>query len=403
MIIYSDDEEEDELSDAETSSTAGEGLDQPPTNLPESVDIEEEDTEPENDEDECHETVDALGGADVFGDVPIEQDVIPPVTEDQEEEIIREGSLMVEELSPEEEDIKPPASVASSAGSESSVDLADVAFNFTPEEMRAIRRKRKEERREAKKNQLLMRKRRERELALAKKDRFFDKSRIIPNEIYFGDIVVPLHVLHTYGQQEGQISSKGASKQTHNQQTSHKMHGTSSRSVNVLRKSADGTNSRIEMYKRYLKVAGIRQRHYKSLIKRCVDDMQVISVMLKILRDHGLVGDPTIAKCRELKRARDDDVSDDGEGLDTSAIINTDGRLLRNGKKVRQDTESHYQHSEVSPPIVLEERGPQLASQDPPLDDSGPKMGDAISRPEEVIPPSATVDVVEVSSAEKTE
>lgn len=62
-------------------------------------------------------------------------------------------------------------------------------------------------------------------LAKGKKDRFFDKSRSIPNEIYFGDIqgkagkwrflliqlncitnfhflAVPLHVLYSYGSDE---------------------------------------------------------------------------------------------------------------------------------------------------------------------------------------------------------
>lgn len=32
-----------------------------------------------------------------------------------------------------------------------------------------------------------------------KNDRFYDKSQDIPNAIYFGDVDVPLHVLHAYG------------------------------------------------------------------------------------------------------------------------------------------------------------------------------------------------------------
>lgn len=32
-----------------------------------------------------------------------------------------------------------------------------------------------------------------------KRDRFYDKSQDIPNAIYFGDVDVPLHVLHAYG------------------------------------------------------------------------------------------------------------------------------------------------------------------------------------------------------------
>lgn len=30
-----------------------------------------------------------------------------------------------------------------------------------------------------------------------KRDRFYDKSRNIPNDIYFGDVKVPLHILHS--------------------------------------------------------------------------------------------------------------------------------------------------------------------------------------------------------------
>lgn len=32
---------------------------------------------------------------------------------------------------------------------------------------------------------------------LAKKDRFYDRSQDIPNDVYFGDVNVPLNVLHS--------------------------------------------------------------------------------------------------------------------------------------------------------------------------------------------------------------
>lgn len=32
---------------------------------------------------------------------------------------------------------------------------------------------------------------------IVKRDRFFDNSRNIPDSVYFGDVKVPLHVLHT--------------------------------------------------------------------------------------------------------------------------------------------------------------------------------------------------------------
>lgn len=121
-----------------------------------------------------------------------------------EDPLLKQEEMSNEDDEPaDDEDVKPNYS-APSSGSESSVDLADVEFDFTPEERRAIRRKRKQERLQVKQNQLMLKRTREAELALAKRkeDRFFDKSRIIPSEIYFGDIVVPLHVLHTYGQDD---------------------------------------------------------------------------------------------------------------------------------------------------------------------------------------------------------
>jgi hypothetical protein len=35
-----------------------------------------------------------------------------------------------------------------------------------------------------------------------KQDRFYDRSRNIPNDVYFGDVKVPLHILHTKWNEE---------------------------------------------------------------------------------------------------------------------------------------------------------------------------------------------------------
>lgn len=246
-----------------------------------------------------------------------------------------------------------------SASSESSVDLADVEFEFTPEERRAIRKKRKEQRREVQRNQLLLKRRREAELAQAKKDRFFDKSRIIPSEIYFGDIVVPLHVLHSYGQKKEERQAKPSSRPS-----------TSSpggRPVTTPPRPSPGllSSSRIEQLKRYLKAAGIKQSMHKSTFKSCITEAQLINAIIKILRMHGLKGDPTMAKCRELKRGREESVADQEE-LDPSVIINPNARTLRSGLTIVEKEEEEVVQPPDSPPVTVGV-APPIAPPDEPV------------------------------------
>lgn len=40
------------------------------------------------------------------------------------------------------------------------------------------------------------------------KDRFYDRSLLVPNDIYFGDTQVPLHVLHSYNSDAVSSSSE---------------------------------------------------------------------------------------------------------------------------------------------------------------------------------------------------
>lgn len=81
IIVYEDDE--DDLEEQSDGSSCSEGLEDAPTNLPESVDVDDEfDTEPEDDLDPAD--ADALEGADVFKDVKIEVD---PFVEDVEQEV----------------------------------------------------------------------------------------------------------------------------------------------------------------------------------------------------------------------------------------------------------------------------------------------------------------------------
>lgn len=85
------------------------------------------------------------------------------------------------------------------------------------------------------------------------------------------------------------------------------------------------------MLKKYCRAAGIRCSKYK--IKGAENDYQICNSMLEVLREHGLVGEPTLAKCRELKKSRERVVSDEDD-LDPSVIINPNGRTLRSGTTI---------------------------------------------------------------------
>lgn len=181
MIVHSEDESEY----SGDESSASEGLDQAPTNLPEPIDVVDDDF---SDSSSLTDAADALEGADVFKDVKVEQDIPEKeyVAEEEEEEklVEHEEEEVPAECSDENEEQEDERSM----DTDSSVDLGDLAFDFSPEELREIRRKRRQERREIKAKRLEQDKIRRDMLAKAKKDRFFDKSRNIPGEIYFGEI-----------------------------------------------------------------------------------------------------------------------------------------------------------------------------------------------------------------------
>lgn len=165
--------------DSESSSTGSDDLIDMPLFLPEPVDINYAENEEGEVENEPFENADALEGVDVFKD----QGMISYEYEnDSEEEEQTEAEGEVDDTMNQESE------ESSSEVSESSEDLVDLEFNFTADELRQIRRKRRREERELKQRRFLMDQKRRELLTKAKKDRFYDKSRNIPGEIYFGDI-----------------------------------------------------------------------------------------------------------------------------------------------------------------------------------------------------------------------
>lgn len=331
------DDEEDILSQSNTTGDGDvpdeESGDEPPSNVPEQVDVGEDTEQDQNTNGQDED--DILAGVDVFKDI-VEDPCIAEAddkVEEEEGQSIVDQSYVLDDALEANAKLEPHKQPTPTSDSDSSVDLVDLELNFTRQEIRALRKKRKEQRKEAKRNQLLLRKRREEELAKAKKDRFFDKSRIIPNEIYFGDIVVPFHVLHSYGKttnktevtQQGQSTRGGFSCFT------------SSAGTPLIPRSRfdPRTSPRIDKMKKYLRAAGISQKDYKTHLNRCTSETNAVAIIMRLLREHGLEGDPTLAKCRALRRMVES--SDDSDELDTSVIINTKVRTLRSGTTIAHD------------------------------------------------------------------
>ncbi|EDO63473.2 AGAP003963-PA [Anopheles gambiae str. PEST] len=119
-----------------------------------------------------------------------------------------------------------------------------------------------------------------------KRDRFYDRSQDIPNDIYFGN---------------GSIRS-------------------------------------VHRMKEYLKMAGFRHMRYQKLWQGCETNQDRAEAILRFLQEHGLQGEPTDEKCRELRKQIQ--LQKEVEVLDTSVIIGSgEGRVTRQrAKKVSESS-----------------------------------------------------------------
>lgn len=79
----------------------------------------------------------------------------------------------------------------------------------------------------------------------------------------------------------------------------------------------------IDTMKNYLKVAGINKVKFNKLWEGCESNEEKVNAILKVLHEKGLQGEPTISKCRELKKQIQ--TKKEIEDLDVSAIITTEG------------------------------------------------------------------------------
>lgn len=119
-----------------------------------------------------------------------------------------------------------------------------------------------------------------------KHDRFYDRSRDIPNQIYFGDVQVPLHVLYSYGVTSESTSSCADSDTDYNSSINSQNFNSAKKNYNSCsssrdsfiynkKKSRSGRPSNnilspsgddlIKTMRRYLKLAGIKGVKFNRL------------------------------------------------------------------------------------------------------------------------------------------
>uniref|UniRef100_A0A336M3D3 CSON011375 protein n=1 Tax=Culicoides sonorensis TaxID=179676 RepID=A0A336M3D3_CULSO len=192
------------------------------------------------------------------------------------------------------------------------------------------------------------------------KDRFFDRSLLVPNDIYFGDTKVPDHLLHAYNSDAltssdsddgwfNQVLPPMKSKNT-SQYKNKTTYKTANKSKYTGTMSPSG-DAMIQTMKNYLKAAGIKKIKFSKLWEGCKSNAERASAMLRLLREKGLVGEPTMAKCRELKKKMQ--AKREIDELDTSVIIDSDSE--EEGQRrihTRRTTRKTYCEEETEKPVI---------------------------------------------------
>ena len=79
--------------------------------------------------------------------------------------------------------------------------------------------------------------------------------------------------------------------------------------------------------KEYLKIAGFKNVKFHKLWEGCKSNQERANAILRLMQEKGLEGEPTIAKCRELRKQLQ--MEREVQVLDTSLIIDSnEGKIL---------------------------------------------------------------------------
>ncbi|XP_058450024.1 uncharacterized protein LOC131429721 [Malaya genurostris] len=185
-----------------------------------------------------------------------------------------------------------------------------------------------------------------------KQDRFYDKSQDIPNDIYFGNVNVPLHVLYAFGSSSSDDERMDRHKPTtswkppptassgkHNkyQPTNRSYKSSSSSTYSHGKSTVSPSNDRsVQAMKEYLKIAGFKNVKFHKLWEGCKSNQERANAILRLMQEKGLEGEPTIAKCRELRKQLQ--MEREAKVLDTSLIIASgEGRITRRSARNPQN------------------------------------------------------------------
>lgn len=204
-----------------------------------------------------------------------------------------------------------------------------------------------------------------------RQDRFYDKSQDIPNDIYFGNVNVPLHVLYAFGDSSSEDERPNTSwRSESSSHSSHKYHrtgggpgsrgpykkssSTSSALAAYERSSVSPSSDRsVQAMREYLKIAGFKHVKFHKLWEGCKSNQERANAILRLMQDKGLEGEPTVAKCRELRKQLQ--MEREAQVLDTSLIIDSgEGRITRRSKRNPSDPNAPSTSGTVVPPESAE-------------------------------------------------
>uniref|UniRef100_A0A1Q3G1M3 Putative atp-dependent rna helicase n=1 Tax=Culex tarsalis TaxID=7177 RepID=A0A1Q3G1M3_CULTA len=201
------------------------------------------------------------------------------------------------------------------------------------------------------------------------KDRFYDKSQDIPNDIYFGNVNVPLHILYAFGDSSSEDERPSTSwRSESSSHSSHKYHRTgggpgsrgpykksSSSYASYERSSVSPSGDRsVQAMKEYLKIAGFKHVKFHKLWEGCKSNQERANAILRLMQEKGLEGEPTVAKCRELRKQLQ--MEREAQVLDTSLIIDSgEGRITRRSKRNHSSDPSDPNAPSTSGTAVLPE------------------------------------------------
>ncbi|KAL0122434.1 hypothetical protein PUN28_007273 [Cardiocondyla obscurior] len=110
------------------------------------------------------------------------------------------------------------------------------------------------------------------------------------------------------------------------------------------------SDSRIQMLKKYLKVAGVKVTRYNTLFADCKTNAKKIERLLELLEKNGVTGRPTMEKCKQA-RERNEKLKEISE-LDMANII-SEGRITRARRNIENVKKGTHPKT---PPRHREER-----------------------------------------------